>query len=108
MECRDCDFYKEVGPGWVCTDEEDWRNNGDPCFRYHPNASLTLFEGVTKEAHDKLKADYAALSAERDRPRGALEEIAGNFLGGFCDNCNEMRNIACYGLKGDTWTFHTD
>ena len=72
MECKDCDFYKEVGPGWVCTDEEDWRNNGDPCCRYHPNASLTLFEGVTKEAHDKLKADYAALSEENRRLREAL------------------------------------
>lgn len=70
MECKDCDFYKEVGPGWVCTDEEDWRNNGDPCCRYHPNASLTLFEGVTKEAHDKLKADYAAARSRQAKERG--------------------------------------
>lgn len=38
-----------------------------------------IFEGVTKEAHDKLKADFAALSSEVERMRGVVAAYEHHF-----------------------------
>jgi hypothetical protein len=98
-KCKDWNGEKCTYPGLFCKyDQADDYPEDAPLA---PNGCV-IFEGVTKEAHDKLKSDCAALEAKVKRLREALVTVIKKALDGP-DNGHHKYCSAICGPGDDTW-----